>query len=118
MTAMRPLDVALMAVTIMSICSGQILFKLVAMRANESHSWFVSKVFILLLLALVVYGTATLIWIYVLQTVPLGFAYLFMSLSFVLVPLVAAAVFGEQLSSRFLLGAALVVVGLGVSAVG
>lgn len=116
MIALRPVDLVLMAVTVASICTGQVLFKMVAMRANEHHSYFDPSVLTLLFVALLVYGSATLVWIRVLQSVPLALAYMFMSLSFVFVPLVAVIVFREPVSTRFLVGALMIILGLGISA--
>jgi drug/metabolite transporter (DMT)-like permease len=115
MTGLRPFDLMLMAVTVASICAGQILFKMVAMRANEHQTYFDPSVIMLLAVALAVYGSATLIWIRVLQTVPLAVAYMFMSLSFVFVPLMAVLVFREPVSTRFVIGAMMIVIGLGIS---
>jgi drug/metabolite transporter (DMT)-like permease len=116
MTGLRPFDLVLMAVTVASICTGQVLFKMVAMRANVHNSYFDPSVLKLLFAALVIYGTATLVWIRVLQSVPLALAYMFMSLSFVIVPLVAILVFREPVSTRFVVGALMIVAGLGISA--
>jgi undecaprenyl phosphate-alpha-L-ara4N flippase subunit ArnE len=116
MIGLRPFDILLMAVTVASICTGQVLFKMVALRANEHQGYFNPGVITLLFLALAIYGSATLIWIRVLQTVPLALAYMFMSLSFVVVPLIAVLVFREPVSTRFVLGAVMIIVGLGISA--
>jgi undecaprenyl phosphate-alpha-L-ara4N flippase subunit ArnE len=116
MTLLKPIDLMLMAVTVLSICTGQVLFKMVALRANEHQTYFATSVLTLLFIALAIYGTATLVWIRVLQTVPLAVAYMFMSLSFVLVPLIAVLLFREPVSARFIVGACLIVVGLGISA--
>ena len=62
--------------------------------------------------ALFVYGTATLLWIVLLQRVPLSRAYPFAALGFVLVPLASAWLFGERISVPYVLGAAFVIVGI------
>jgi undecaprenyl phosphate-alpha-L-ara4N flippase subunit ArnE len=62
--------------------------------------------------ALVLYGFATLLWVYVLRTVPLSSAYAMFSLAFVVVPVVAHFVLGEPLSVNALVGGAIIVVGV------
>jgi undecaprenyl phosphate-alpha-L-ara4N flippase subunit ArnE len=53
-----------------------------------------------------------LVWIVVLRDVPLSLAYPFISLSYVLVLIIAAGVFDETVTVRHLLGTALIVGGL------
>ena len=50
--------------------------------------------------ALCVYGAATLLWVLVLSRVPLGRAMPFVALTFVIVPAVGAAFFGERFGER------------------
>jgi drug/metabolite transporter (DMT)-like permease len=64
------------------------------------------------LAALAAYLALSLVWVWLLRFTPLSRAYLFVALSFALVPLAAALAFGEPLSGRFLLGAVLTVCGL------
>lgn len=65
-----------------------------------------------LLGASTLYGAGTLIWVYVLKTVPLSYACSFMALTFVIVPVLARFWFGEPLNTRHFLGMWLVVSGL------
>jgi drug/metabolite transporter (DMT)-like permease len=69
-----------------------------------------------LILALFIYGLGTIVWIYLLKSVPLSFAYPFMALTFVLVPLLAWYFLGEPLTMRKGLGTLLVMAGLVVIA--
>lgn len=62
--------------------------------------------------AVVLYGGATLLWIYLLQTIPLSRAYPFAALGFVLVPAAGVLFFQEQVSGLYAAGAILIVVGL------
>ena len=55
-------------------------------------------------------------WMLVIERLEVGYAYPFMALSFVLVPVGAAALFGEPLPAMQLLGIALIVAGVTVSA--
>lgn len=65
-----------------------------------------------------IYILATLLWVNVLKTVPLSRAYMFMSLSFVLVPVAGILLFGEQISLPYIIGSVLVVVGLLLASMG
>ena len=65
-----------------------------------------------MIVALVVYGVATLLWVYVLRTVPLASAYAIFALAFLIVPLLAHFVLGERLEAQTLVGGAIIVVGV------
>ncbi|MEZ5814843.1 MAG: transporter [Alphaproteobacteria bacterium] len=109
---------------ILQLCSfavllacGQILFKLSAstlpplasvngLMALAANLWFWA--------AMVLYGTATLLWILILQQVPLSSAYPFAALGFVLVPAASYFLFKEPLNLFYALGVVLIISGLGV----
>ena len=59
---------------------------------------------------------ATVSWMLAIQRLELGYAYPFIALSFVLVPIGATALFGEPLPATQLLGIALIIAGVTVSA--
>jgi len=59
---------------------------------------------------------AAVFWMLALQRLDIGYAYPFIALSFVLVPLGATALFGEPLPATQLLGIALIIAGVTVSA--
>ncbi|HEX4368922.1 MAG TPA: EamA family transporter [Rhodopila sp.] len=63
-------------------------------------------------LALVLYGTATVVWIYVLSRVPLIEAYPWIAGATVTVPLIGWWCYGEQVTPSFWLGMAMIVAGL------
>ncbi len=101
------------------LATGQMLFKKTAMSvppllsvegitALAFNPWF--------WLALVLYGTATLLWILILQSVPLSLAYPFVALGFIIIPLASWFLFKETLTLSYALGAALIIAGLGVIA--
>lgn len=99
----------------LTIVAGQMLFKLSAMRlrASEGASELVTLLtFPVFWLAIAVYGAATIVWIVLLQYVPISRAYPFLALGFAVVPLLAAAFFGEALSARVLLGSGLIIAGI------
>ena len=101
------------------LSSGQLLFKKAAQSTGTING--IGDVRPLLLnhwlwLALILYGMATVLWVAILQRVPLSTAVLFNALCFVLVPLAAAALFGESVGWRHAAGMALIVAGLVVVA--
>jgi drug/metabolite transporter (DMT)-like permease len=111
--SLRSILLTLSCVVLIAI--GQLLFKTAAAQWRvEGWSWatltgFVSPV---MLLALFIYGFATLLWVYVLRTVPLATAYALFSLAFLIVPVLAWLVLGERISANTLLGGAIIVVGV------
>jgi drug/metabolite transporter (DMT)-like permease len=112
---MNAIHLALTLACVAAVATGQILFKLAA-RASEGGGPFPWGLFNgWLFAALAVYGTATILWVWVLKTVPLNVAYPFMSLAFVVVPLAAALVLGEATDWRHLAGGALIAAGVAVA---
>jgi drug/metabolite transporter (DMT)-like permease len=99
-------------VTVRCISAGQVLFKTAAGRANAANSMLAPDVLGVLLAAVTLYGGATLVWVYVLRNLPLASAYVFMSLSFVIVPVLGWILFKEALSARYFMGMALIIVGI------
>ena len=100
------------------LAAGQLLFKLAADRSPAIADLPGLRHLLadpVLWVALVLYGAATLLWILMLQRVPLSHAYPFAALAFVLVPIGAAAFFGERLSTGLVVGTALIVLGIGVT---
>lgn len=99
------------------LASGQILFKV----ASTTSPALTSPADVLFLfkniwfwLALVLYGTATLLWIVILQQIHLSMAYPFVALGFIIVPLASWALFKEPLNISYVAGVALIIAGLGV----
>ena len=115
MLAALPLPVlAGLVLTPVMIAAGQVLFKLASERTGAAN---LSGLIGLaanpyLLVALLIYGLGTVIWIYVLKSVPLNFAYPFMALTFCVVPLLAMYFLGEPLTWKTGFGTALIMVGL------
>jgi drug/metabolite transporter (DMT)-like permease len=105
-------------ICVMLLSAGQLLFKAVASSLAQATSFaFVFGLFKnpLFLMALVFYGAATLIWLSVLRSAPLGQAYTLFSLSFVLVPLSAMIWFQEPLGWRYVAGTTLIIAGISIS---
>ncbi len=106
--------IAGLVLTPLLVSAGQILFKLTGARAGAAD--FAGLLAVLLdpylMAAIAIYGFGTLVWVYVLKSVPLTVAYPFMALTFCTVPLLAWLLLGETLSLRYGVGTGLIVVGL------
>lgn len=98
------------------IAAGQVLFKSVAMALAGAGTPFHRDVLLLGGTAIAIYGLATVFWILLLQTAPLGRLYPYMALSFVFVALASWLLFQESVSTGYLAGLALIVAGLFVIA--
>lgn len=96
------------------IAAGQVLFKLTSASAGNLDLRGVTQLLLnpLLIAALALYGFGTIVWIFVLKSVPLTIAYSFMGLTFVFVPLLAQVFLGETVTLRYAIGAALIVAGM------
>ncbi|MFD2204225.1 EamA family transporter [Kiloniella antarctica] len=96
---------------IMSI--GQLLFKKASLEINwnEGVLGFLNP---WLIVAVILYGFATLIWVWILRTVPLNFAYPFTAIAFVIVPVAASILFKENLGWQNVVGTILVMAGIAV----
>jgi drug/metabolite transporter (DMT)-like permease len=97
------------------LASGQVLFKLAARQApvvrqfSDLGGLLVSH---WLWLALVLYGLATILWVLLLQRVPLSRAYPFAALGFVLVPAAGVLIFAERVSTAYVIGTAMIIGGI------
>ena len=103
----------LLIFTPIMIAVGQVLFKMTGEKLASSgapiYAMFFNPVFIL---GVGIYGFATILWVYALKTAPLAYAYSFMALTFVMVPILAAFWLGETMTLRYVVGAGLILVGL------
>lgn len=102
--------------TLMSL--GQILFKKTAVTLREEEvlgllegvlkaitiPWFYA--------AIMVYGLATICWLYILQRIPLSIAYPFSALAMVIVPILAMYLFKEQIVWTYWFGMSLIILGI------
>ncbi len=110
---MTALQLLLVLVCVVLIACGQVLFKYVAvLSAAQAQPWTDPKTLGVGIASLALYGIATLMWIWLLRSVPLSKAYPFMALSFVLVPAAGIWLFDEHAGSMYGLGLALIVLGV------
>ena len=101
---------------------GQILFKKTALTISGSMSpgeglglidGIIKALSIpWLYMALSVYGVATILWLYILQRIPLPLAYPFAALAMVIVPIAATFIFGDKLTWSYWIGAFLIFSGI------
>lgn len=97
------------------MAAGQFLFKMAAMNAPPLTN--LSTVTGLALNpwlwgAMILYAVSTVIWISVLQSVPLSIAYPFVALGFIVVPLVSYLAFKEPLTWQYGAGIVLILIAL------
>jgi len=113
LATLPPVLIALLVGTPMLIAVGQIVFKMAGTRFAASGQPFVFiAIEPLFIAACALYAVATFMWVYVLKSVPLSFAYSFMALSYVAVPVLAGLWLGEDVGLRYAMGSTLIIAGL------
>jgi len=96
---------------VLAISVGQVLFKVTA-GSSPDGSFLMKLMQPLLLLALFIYGLATVFWIWLLQTVPLNVAYPYMALAFLFVPIMSALFLDEKVEIGTWIGSILIMIGV------
>ena len=97
---------------VVTLAGGQVLFKVTADRAAGPGFLTALPQQPAFYAALFLYGAAAILWIWVLTRVQLSYAYPFAAGAMVLVPLLASYFFGDELTTRFWIGTALIVSGM------
>ena len=100
---------------VLGIAIGQILFKQAARTLDPADGLLAMATNGWLLSSFVLYGGTTLLWVYVLRTTPLSFAYPLFALAFIIVPLLSAVFFAEPVRLSYFVGGALIIVGVYIS---
>ncbi len=121
MNKLQAFELGVLAFFILLLSAGQVLFKLSAQTTPALDSLAALRSLALnpwLWAALLVYALGTVVWILILQRLPLSLAYPFVSAVFVIVPLAGAWLFHEPLNLRYLAGLALIMVGVALIARG
>jgi len=104
-----------LAIFTVMLAAGQLLFKKagLAMRGLPLRDGLLGLAQLpAFYAALVLYGVATLLWVWLLSRVTLMQAYPWVAAGVVIVPLLGAAVFGERVAASYWIGAALIVAGI------
>jgi len=112
---MTATNLALTLLSVLAIAAGQVLFKLAARAGTTGANGLLELLNPWLFAALVIYGFATVLWVWVLKSAPLHIAYPFMGFAFIIVPLLASVFLGEPLGWRVLAGGALITAGVAVA---
>jgi len=113
---MSVLQFALVALCVLAMCVGQLLFKRAAIDIEILGTILHWRVALVTLISLSIYGAATLLWIYLLRNIALNQAYPFMAISFIVIPLLSAVFFGETITSSYIIGMLLIVGGISIIA--
>jgi multidrug transporter EmrE-like cation transporter len=101
------------------LATGNTLFKIVANstpKISDAATLLSVLGTPLLWVAGALYFGATMLWIFILQQVPLSRAYPFAALGFVIVPIFSFFMFGENISVRFIAGTGFILVGVYIAA--
>ncbi|RYH47853.1 MAG: hypothetical protein EON54_16165 [Alcaligenaceae bacterium] len=101
---------------VMGISIGQMLFKKAAMSIGNTTSWQEWAFNFWLISAFLLYGVTTLAWVWVLRHAPLGLAYPFMGLAFIIVPCLGWLFLGEPMRASTLAGGLLILAGIAITA--
>jgi drug/metabolite transporter (DMT)-like permease len=117
MTMLSSFQIALLAAYAVGMSAGQVLFKLAAVDFAAAGGGLPHRLVGLALNpyfvgAVIFYAGLAVLWVWVLSFTPLSRAYPFVALAFAITPLIGAALFGEPMSARLLLGLAFVLCGL------
>lgn len=112
---MSLLQFFLTIICVLSISVGQILFKRAALEIEQLDGWFHMRVILIIGIASIVYGSATLMWIHVLRTIALTIAYPLIALSFIAVPVLSWWLMDEQLKPSTIIGGLVIVAGVWIS---
>ena len=104
--------VAVIVACVLAIAVGQLLFKQAANALDVAERMWHSRVFWPLGIGVLVYASVTLVWVWVLQHVPISRAYPFMALTFVIVPAGGRWFFAETLGLPYALGIGLICLGV------
>ncbi|MFA5514951.1 MAG: EamA family transporter [Desulfuromonadales bacterium] len=118
---MKSGNIFLILICVGGIAAGQVLFKLTAQYMARTGGdgfsvWRYANAYFVF--AIFIYATTTLLWVWVLRSVPLNVAYPFMALAFFIVPVMSWFFLGEDLGVRHLFGNLLIISGILVIAHG
>ncbi len=97
---------------VVAISVGQLLFKAASGHLDFRRPLADLRGLAILLAALALYGSATLLWVATLRQAPLSQIYPIMALSFVLVPVGGLVFLHEAVSVSYWVGTALILAGL------
>ena len=114
---MRPYQFFLIIFTVLLLSIGQVLFKYASEKINITENGILFGLILnpIVILALTIYGIATIAWIISLAGVELRIAYPFAALAFLIVPLLSHLFLGESLKINTFIGAFIILFGVFIS---
>ncbi|SDU34495.1 hypothetical protein SAMN05216296_3214 [Pseudomonas pohangensis] len=113
---MTTTQILLILASVIALSLGQVLFKIAAGSSGiQIFGYSIGMISPALIFALIVYGGATIMWLFVLQDVPLKVAYPFAGMAFFLVPVMSHFFLGEKISLNNIVGAAVICAGVWIS---
>jgi drug/metabolite transporter (DMT)-like permease len=109
-------QISILCVYAFGMAGGQILFKLAALRVSPERPFTEGIVALLqngyFLSALAGYFALAVIWVWILSFTPLSRAYPFVALAFAVTPIFSAVLLSEPLTTRLIVGIAVILCGL------
>lgn len=113
---MTPYQIALLTLTVLAMSAGQILFKLAAQEITTGASW-IQQILLnrFLIVAGVVYVSATAAWVALLRQIPLNIAYPMIALVYFVVPVLGHFFLQEPLRWQTFVGALVITLGIWIS---
>lgn len=113
---MDTLKIVQVLISVAGISTGQLLLKLGALNLHNPRAvgvWVGTYcVNLYLIFGIALLGCSTLLWIWILRTLPLNIAYPFMALAFLIVPVLSYFALGEPLGWKSIAGGLLIVAGV------
>ena len=97
---------------VLAIALGQVLFKKLAILFSLTKTVWSLPFVGIGMAAILIYLGASIGWIWLLQYEPLSRVYPYLALSFVIVPVASAFVFGDVLNLQYFVGVVLIVAGM------
>jgi drug/metabolite transporter (DMT)-like permease len=110
-------QIALLTGYAVGMSGGQVLFKLAALRFTGGGGSIGDQLLNLLqnvpfLVALLLFGGFSVLWVWILSFMPLSRAYPFVAIAFAITPLLGGLLFGEPISARLVAGIIIILGGL------
>ncbi|TJY40870.1 hypothetical protein E5161_16780 [Cohnella pontilimi] len=101
---------------IVLLVTGQIVWKIGLSKAGglQADNWLQVMFSPLILLGIVIYGIATVVWLFVLSRLPLSIAYPLQSFAFIIALLAALLLFHETIPPNRWFGALVILAGITV----
>lgn len=91
---------------------GQILFKKISLNYNKTQDIFHNDVLGLFVIACIIYGGTTILWVWALRYIELSKAYPFVAIGFIMVPLLSWYLFKEPLNLYYAFGIIFIIIGI------